>query len=178
MCLQNLSGCGFHFLYMISFSSIMFSFACHFSLETDSAFSSGRFHRWYPLFSVRETTQPDQLCINPPTQACDTVILKELLLFLKHQTHSFHSNYAGAIQWKRSSLHCQMLIGFPQRVPTCWSKVTRGEGRLLCWAWLRWCSARGSAAGPPDWRGDDVWGFSPSAGRQRRCFSLVCPLRE
>lgn len=68
----------------------------------------------------------------------------------------------------------------------CWRKLSKitlyfvewGEcaRRLLCWAGPRRCSARGSEASSPDWQGAGESDFSPSAERQRCCFSPICSL--
>lgn len=57
-------------------------------------------------FVFSQKGQP--LCINSPAQACDTIILKEPLLFQQHHTHSLCSNYTAEIQWKRSNIHFQI----------------------------------------------------------------------
>ena len=102
-----------------------------------------------------------------------------------HRTNAVSTQYPFIIQQlyrsitieKGSNIHFQMLISSSRnRLPLAGAKPR--TGCLLCWAWLLWCSARGTAAGTPDWQGDEESGFSPSAGRRQCCFSLVCPLRD
>lgn len=92
----------------------------------------------------------------------------------QHHGHSFHNRHTVAPQTKKgkySLFDANQL--FPQILALKFCL-----GHSLCWAWLRWYLVHGTAAGPPDSPGDDASGFSPSAGRRRCCFFLVCPLTE